>query len=378
MPNVLYITGTEQAKRGGVNQVAQGYAEALAKSNYQVTFIYGYGPDGYLRSMPKLFRKFDLFFGPLLLKLKIESVLQKQKIDLVHAHGIDACFDTAVLKNWLNKKNIKVVATLHGLDRNILQALQDELNLGNINLSPLTIFHLLYFSLSVKKENFAYPKFDYLFAVSPGVAKKAFKYHQLSAKYLPNGISIQKDKTVLNRYSLGIEDTAKVILFIGVSSWLKGFRYLEQTINKNYTYLIVGFKLPEDIRKKFSNIINIPYASGQEISDLFKTADLFVHTALNEPFGLVYLEAFYHQIPVLSFKNDGTDLLIRDGETGFVVPPRDIAALSNKIKYIFNNPQLITQITKKAHAELKNFNYLKHTRELINDYENIRQIKISC
>lgn len=370
MANIIFITGTDPKKYGGVNQVVQGYAKALS-SNNKVHIIYGWGENGYLGKMPKLWRKFDLWLAPFLLKTKLKNVLKSNRIDIVHAHGIDAIYDTALLKNWLQKNKIKTVATLHGLDLEVLRTLTYELLHGKILLSPLSIFHLAYFSLSVLKERFAYPKMDYLFAVSPGIKEKLKCFYKLYAEFLPNGLSQAKPANVYSRHKLGIKSEAKVVLFIGVSSWLKGFNYFKKIINKKYSFIVVGIKLPKSLLRRWSNIVNIPHASPGEITDLLRLADVLVHTSLSEAFGLVYLEAFAEHLPIVSFRNDGTNLLIKNNVNGLLAPLRDHKTLQAKIELILNKPLVAKNLARKAYLELPKYSYRKNAVLLANYYHNI-------
>ncbi|MCB4768301.1 glycosyltransferase family 4 protein [Ancylobacter sp. Lp-2] len=64
------------------------------------------------------------------------------------------------------------------------------------------------------------------------------------------------------------------------------------------------------------------------LSRLLADADLFVWPGVNEAFGAVYLEAQAHGLPCVAAGYGGIPDVIRDGETGQLSPPGDIAALA--------------------------------------------------
>jgi rhamnosyl/mannosyltransferase len=75
----------------------------------------------------------------------------------------------------------------------------------------------------------------------------------------------------------------------------------------------------------------------------FHAADLFVLPSTNraETFGIVQIEAMACGLPVICTElGTGTSYVNRHGETGFVVPPNDAAALAAKIQILVDNAAL--------------------------------------
>jgi glycosyltransferase involved in cell wall biosynthesis len=63
-----------------------------------------------------------------------------------------------------------------------------------------------------------------------------------------------------------------------------------------------------------------------------RAADIVVHSADRpEPFGLVMAEAMMQERPVVAFRHGGAAEIVLDGQTGRLVPPRDIPALAGAI-----------------------------------------------
>ena len=59
-----------------------------------------------------------------------------------------------------------------------------------------------------------------------------------------------------------------------------------------------------------------------------RAADLFLWPGDREPIGMVYLEAAASALPVVATADMGVPLVVADGETGLLSPPRDAAALA--------------------------------------------------
>jgi glycosyltransferase involved in cell wall biosynthesis len=75
---------------------------------------------------------------------------------------------------------------------------------------------------------------------------------------------------------------------------------------------------------------NLP---DDELSDVYEQADIFAMTSVNhghsiEGFGLVYLEAAAHGLPVVAHDVGGVSEAVVDGVTGLLVPPNRRAQLA--------------------------------------------------
>src|SRR5262245_46869110 len=68
-----------------------------------------------------------------------------------------------------------------------------------------------------------------------------------------------------------------------------------------------------------------------ELRLYYAAADVFVTTPWYEPFGITPVEAMACGRPVVGAAVGGIKATVRDGETGFLVPPKDPAALAERL-----------------------------------------------
>lgn len=59
-----------------------------------------------------------------------------------------------------------------------------------------------------------------------------------------------------------------------------------------------------------------------------------------EGFGLVFLEAMAHGLPVISTTVSAIPETVVDGETGWLVPPRDAEAIARALRAALTDPQV--------------------------------------
>ena len=74
---------------------------------------------------------------------------------------------------------------------------------------------------------------------------------------------------------------------------------------------------------------------------LLRSADLLVHTALYEPFGMVPLEAMACGTPVMAAAGGSHQDAIVDGTTGVLVRPGNPAALARQVRQLLASPMLL-------------------------------------
>ena len=99
----------------------------------------------------------------------------------------------------------------------------------------------------------------------------------------------------------------------------------------------------------------------------YAAADVFITTPWYEPFGITPLESMACGTPVIGANVGGIKYSVADGKTGFLVPPKDPAALAEKIEMLISDQQLLS--TMKANA-------VKHVHKFFT-WTNVANI-VSC
>lgn len=106
------------------------------------------------------------------------------------------------------------------------------------------------------------------------------------------------------------------------------------------------------------------------VKETYQKYDLYVHTAINESFGLTLVEAMAAGLPVVCTDGGGNRDIMQDGVNGYLVNERDANILAEKILFLINNPQLYTQMSKAAIATAQQFTIERCVDKLIQHYES--------
>lgn len=111
-----------------------------------------------------------------------------------------------------------------------------------------------------------------------------------------------------------------------------------------------------------------------EVYRLLSTADVFILPSYREAFGIAYVEAMALGLLAIGVRGQGPEAFVRDGKTGFLVPPRNPEALADCLQNVFANPLKCREMAKRGRSEVwDHWTWESHARHLIGVYEEILQ-----
>jgi len=143
------------------------------------------------------------------------------------------------------------------------------------------------------------------------------------------------------RRSQGYGDDETVLLFFGRLVKEKGLDIFEEMIaelrrrGRRVRPLIVGAgPAGDDLAQRIGEAVFTGHIEGQALTRAVASADLLVNPSTTEAFGNVNLEAMASGVALISAEAPAARALIRDGETGLLVPARDVAAYADVVEQL--------------------------------------------
>lgn len=90
---------------------------------------------------------------------------------------------------------------------------------------------------------------------------------------------------------------------------------------------------------------------------LYEEADIFVNSSEVDNQPVSVLEAFAAGLPVVSTGTGDIAAMVRDGETGLLVPPGDPAAMASAVGSLLDNPDRALFISRRAREEVEKYTW---------------------
>ena len=359
---------------GGLNVYVEAVSKELAKDNI-VHILTGERAKNINKKNLKL-NSFNLFSNQENIdeKKKFLDVFTEQAFQYVEEHEIDVIhahywLSGLVAKKIKEKYKIPFIFTSHSLgvfvQENNLDRISSEKEIFNAadKVTASSIF---------EKENllnrYGVNKLK-IHIVTPGLNKKTFKAYRGEKR---NNIilsvgRIQKQKGQLQTLdlfkSLQYRIKGLELIFVGGPSGADGESYLNKMKNR-----IEELRIEEDVQFVGS-------LSQKKLVKLMRKSKLLIHSAENETFGLVAIEAHRLGVPVLSTNQGSFKELISNNENGLVAKSFDDVQVYNFIIKLFEEAEYRSQLINSSVKNSLEFNWEITAQNLKKAYKSLYIIR---
>jgi glycosyltransferase involved in cell wall biosynthesis len=206
---------------------------------------------------------------------------------------------------------------------------------------------------------------------------------------IPNGIDLEKFKNLdqkKSRENLEIKNEFLIITVARLEK-VKGIEYLIKaakiiSINQQNQYksvfLIIG---DGSQRKNLENLVRklnledkvrfLGQIPNEKIPEYLVAADCFVLPSLREGFGIVILEAMACGVPVIGTNVGGIPDIIKDGENGILVEPKNSEKLAEAIFKIHSNHEFAKSLAENAMANSGKYNWQSIVEKVYKIYQSL-------
>ena len=339
---------------GGAGEDTLCTIEGLDKVKYQIDLIMGkkLRDDklkrirnkgiNFIQIQPFRSRYHFLYDSILLLKLMI--LFKKGHYDIIHTHTTKS----GILGS-IAAKLAGVPIIIHGLEINALEVCSSKfIKIIKMFLEKMiSKFTDAYISVS---EIVSQKYLEY------GIGKKAKYFKIRSGIELNKFLNAREDMDIRQTsQELGINREDFVIGNVGRLVESKGHYFLFQAIKKileirnsrPVKLLLIGEGEDKEKLIKYAKELNLEKnviftGYRENVEELMVLMDIFVLTSLREGLSRVLVEAAAAGLPSIAFNIDGIPEIIKDNHNGFLVEPRNVIQLAEKIsKYIDNKPLVL-------------------------------------
>jgi len=244
-------------------------------------------------------------------------LVRETEADLVHAHWWVPGGVVGAAVNAL--KGVPLITTMHGTDVRLLES-----GLGR----------RLYPKVAARSHA--------LTAVSSWLAARATAVGRKQVTVAPMPVRAAD-------FTPGPSERGAHLLFVGKLTEQKGLHFLLDALARcrtRPTLEVVGAGRVDD-RELRATAVRLgldervtwtPILPQAELARRYREARALVIPAIEEGLGLTAVEAALSETPVIAFASGGVVDAVVDGETGLLVPPRDVDALAAAIDRLVGDP----------------------------------------
>jgi glycosyltransferase involved in cell wall biosynthesis len=97
--------------------------------------------------------------------------------------------------------------------------------------------------------------------------------------------------------------------------------------------------------------------------DVYDDGDIFLNSSVVDNQPLSVLEAFASGLPVISTATGEIARMVRDGETGTIVPAEDPAAMAEAIDRALAYPERALAMARRARTEIEQYTWPAVSRQ---------------
>ncbi len=111
------------------------------------------------------------------------------------------------------------------------------------------------------------------------------------------------------------------------------------------------------------------------VAKRYREADIFTLASWEEAFGDAFAEALASGLPIVGTNVGGIPELVRHGENGLLVPPRDAVALASAIRHLVEHPELRARMSRQNRADAEaNLSWDRVVNRYLSTYNGVQRL----
>ncbi|MDQ6880383.1 MAG: glycosyltransferase family 4 protein [Candidatus Dormibacteraeota bacterium] len=192
----------------------------------------------------------------------------------------------------------------------------------------------------------------------------------------------------VDRYRLNAAPREPRVVLVGRILPHKGINYLIEAAGEDIPVVVAGRLMDQayydhlqriSVGKKVRFVLD---PSDDEVQKLYETSAVTVSASVyrdmnggswpnSELLGLTLLESMAVGTPVVCTDVGGMPEYVRDGATGFIVPPNDSVAMRSAIRRLLDEPGLAQRLGRAGHDHVQQYSWRSVAAQVNSEYERV-------
>jgi glycosyltransferase involved in cell wall biosynthesis len=187
-------------------------------------------------------------------------------------------------------------------------------------------------------------------------------YNRIDINEIESAVSNEKDHDANDASKIILNPTGYIGEYKGFSHFLQLAKHLKPKYGKLIEFIATGY-IGNGIVK------GVGYIPRPDYLRLLARSFLVVIPALwEEPASMVPLEAMAMGKPIVAYASGGFREIVKNGETGLLIPRGNIKALIDAVDYLINDPEVAIKMGLKGKDRIKR---LFSADRMVMEYEKV-------
>lgn len=297
----------------------------------------------------------------------LKHIIESTHYDLIHVHTPTVSILTRLAARKARKHGTVLMYTCHGFHFH--------------NAAPKKNWIMFY-----PIERFLSRFCDYIVTINKEDYNRAKTFHTLNVRYIPGvGVDINRIKEchvdkAEYKEKLGLPKDCVLLLSIGEMIERKNheviIRALTQVDNEKVYYAICGKGPLKEYLLNLANGIGVGdrvkfLGFRKDIPELCNAADISAFPSKIEGLGLAGIEAMAAGVPLISSNVHGILDYVKDGETGYALPPTDVDGFAHAIEILSSSEEIRKRMKAACQKAVEPFEIKNALRVMWNIYDEI-------
>ena len=197
--------------------------------------------------------------------------------------------------------------------------------------------------------------------------RAAFQLEQPRFHILPNALTFDAPLPTAPMASSGSDERPVVLtvarmdrhdMLKGIPAALQAIKLLRESY-PTLRYRIVGDGELRAQHEKLAHRLGLSEhveflgrVPDTELHGLYKQSDVFLLPSAKEGFGIVFLEAWLHGLPIVCGNLDASSEVVEHGIDGFTVAPQDPMAIAQALRTLLSNPEMRRSFVERGREKV--------------------------
>ena len=178
---------------------------------------------------------------------------------------------------------------------------------------------------------------------------------------IPHGSPPVREDTQVSNFSTSLKFmyAGPVSVRKGAYYLLKAWKLAQGQLRHAELHFFGSVQLPIGLLPSTPDIFFHGSVAQTQLFEAYHNSSALIFPTLLDGFGLVVTEALAQGLPVITTPNAGAADLIEPGKNGFLVPPRDVEALAERLVWCVEHPEELYNMRHAALATAKKQTWAK-------------------